>query len=57
MHASTRPDEAVGIDLGVKTLAVMADSVGEIREVASPKHLEHRMGGSAWQCGARHVFG
>ncbi|MER6678508.1 RNA-guided endonuclease TnpB family protein, partial [Streptomyces sp. NPDC000983] len=35
-----RPDVAVGIDLGVKTLAVMADSTGEIREVANPRHLE-----------------
>ncbi|MEV0558344.1 IS607 family element RNA-guided endonuclease TnpB [Streptomyces sp. NPDC050597] len=34
------PDEAVGIDLGVKTLAVMADSAGEIREVANPRHLD-----------------
>ncbi|MGW0633416.1 RNA-guided endonuclease TnpB family protein [Streptomyces sp. NPDC002758] len=35
-----RPDIAVGIDLGVKTLAVMADSTGEIREVANPRHLD-----------------
>jgi putative transposase len=35
-----RPDAAVGIDLGVKTLAVMADSTGEIREVANPRHLD-----------------
>ncbi|MEW2118280.1 IS607 family element RNA-guided endonuclease TnpB [Streptomyces sp. NPDC005474] len=35
----TRPDAAVGIDLGIKTLAVMADSAGEIREVANPRHL------------------
>ncbi|MFF3611439.1 IS607 family element RNA-guided endonuclease TnpB [Streptomyces sp. NPDC002580] len=34
-----RPDTAVGIDLGIKTLAVMADSAGEIREVANPRHL------------------
>ncbi|MER6977132.1 IS607 family element RNA-guided endonuclease TnpB [Streptomyces carpinensis] len=34
----TRPDAAVGIDLGVKTLAVLADSTGEIRAVANPKH-------------------
>ncbi|MFH9863103.1 IS607 family element RNA-guided endonuclease TnpB [Streptomyces sp. NPDC017202] len=33
-----RPDTAVGIDLGVKTLAVMADSTGEIRTVANPGH-------------------
>ncbi|MGW5126022.1 IS607 family element RNA-guided endonuclease TnpB [Streptomyces sp. NPDC004069] len=36
----TRPDVAVGIDLGVKKLAVMADSTGEIREVPNPKHLD-----------------
>jgi putative transposase len=36
----TRPDVAVGIDLGVKTLAVMADSTGEIRAVANPGHYD-----------------
>lgn len=35
-----RPDIAVGIDLGVKTLAVIADSTGEIRTVANPRHLD-----------------
>ncbi|MGW1170593.1 IS607 family element RNA-guided endonuclease TnpB [Streptomyces sp. NPDC002550] len=35
-----RPDAAVGIDLGVKTLAVMADSTGEIREELNPRHLD-----------------
>ncbi|MFF0206274.1 IS607 family element RNA-guided endonuclease TnpB [Streptomyces sp. NPDC005017] len=35
-----RPNVAVGIDLGVKSLAVMADSTGEIREVANPRHLD-----------------
>ena len=35
-----RPDVAVGIDLGVKTLAVMADSTGEIRAVANPGHYD-----------------
>ncbi|MFJ6837226.1 IS607 family element RNA-guided endonuclease TnpB [Streptomyces sp. NPDC091209] len=34
-----RPDVAVGIDLGIKTLAVMADSTGEIRTVPNPRHL------------------
>jgi putative transposase len=34
-----RPDVAVGIDLGIKTLAVMADSTGEIREIPNPRHL------------------
>ncbi|MDT0467101.1 MULTISPECIES: IS607 family element RNA-guided endonuclease TnpB [Streptomyces] len=36
----TRPDVAVGIDLGVKTLAVMADSTGEIRTVPNPRHYD-----------------
>ncbi|WP_240123980.1 transposase [Streptomyces sp. MUM 136J] len=35
-----RPDVAVGIDLGVKTLAVMADSTGEIRTIANPGHQD-----------------
>ncbi|GHB14666.1 transposase [Streptomyces tendae] len=35
-----RPDVAVGIDLGVKTLAVMADSTGEIRQVPNPKYYD-----------------
>ncbi|GKQ37047.1 IS607 family element RNA-guided endonuclease TnpB [Streptomyces sp. A012304] len=35
-----RPDVAVGIDLGVKTLAVMADSTGEIRTVANLGHYD-----------------
>ncbi|MFF0206148.1 IS607 family element RNA-guided endonuclease TnpB [Streptomyces sp. NPDC005017] len=35
-----RPDAAVGIDLGIKTLAVMADSAGEIRTVANPRYLD-----------------
>ncbi|MDX3243420.1 IS607 family element RNA-guided endonuclease TnpB [Streptomyces sp. ME18-1-4] len=36
----TRPNAAVGIDLGVKTLAVMADSTGEIREVPNHRHMD-----------------
>ncbi|MBZ9642666.1 IS607 family element RNA-guided endonuclease TnpB [Streptomyces sp. PSKA30] len=35
-----RPEVAVGIDLGVKHLAVMADSAGEIRYAPNPKHLD-----------------
>ncbi|MGW8994750.1 IS607 family element RNA-guided endonuclease TnpB [Streptomyces zhihengii] len=35
-----RPDVAVGIDLGVKTLAVMADSPGEIRTAPHPGHYD-----------------
>ncbi len=35
-----RPDTAVGIDLGVKSLAVTADSTGEIRTIANPGHYD-----------------
>jgi putative transposase len=35
-----RPGTAVGIDLGVKTLAVLADSQGQIRTVANARHLD-----------------
>ncbi|MFI6488946.1 IS607 family element RNA-guided endonuclease TnpB [Streptomyces sp. NPDC050564] len=35
-----RPDAAVGIDLGVKILAVMADSTGEIRTILNPGPLD-----------------
>ncbi|MET7764073.1 IS607 family element RNA-guided endonuclease TnpB, partial [Streptomyces sp. NPDC005393] len=35
-----RPDTVVGIDLGVKALAVMADSAGEIRTVTNPGHYD-----------------
>ncbi|WP_244190485.1 IS607 family element RNA-guided endonuclease TnpB [Streptomyces caeruleatus] len=35
-----RPDVAVGVDLGIKHLAVLADSTGEIRYEPNPKHLD-----------------
>lgn len=35
-----RPDAAVGIDLGVKHLAVLADSSGQTRYEPNPKHLD-----------------
>jgi putative transposase len=35
-----RPDTAVGIDLGVRTLAVMSDSTGERRTVPDPGHYD-----------------
>jgi putative transposase len=35
-----RPEVAVGVDLGVKSLAVMADSLGEIRHVPNPGHYD-----------------
>lgn len=36
----TWPRVAVGVDLGVKVLAVMADSLGEIRYIPNPKHYD-----------------
>ncbi|MGW5669969.1 IS607 family element RNA-guided endonuclease TnpB [Micromonospora sp. NPDC003776] len=36
----SRPDVAVGVDLGVKCLAVMADSAGEVRYVPNPAHYD-----------------
>jgi putative transposase len=40
---ATRPGTAVGIDLGVRTLLVMADSAGDVREVANPKHYDQAL--------------
>jgi putative transposase len=37
--ASAFPDVAAGVDLGVKTLAVVATSTGETFEVPNPRHL------------------
>jgi len=37
--APTRPGVAVGVDLGIKTLAVVATSTGETFEVPNPRHL------------------
>ncbi|MGW8884697.1 IS607 family element RNA-guided endonuclease TnpB [Streptomyces sp. NPDC055749] len=36
-----RPDATVGIDLGIKTLAVLADSDGVLSEEPNPRHLDH----------------
>ncbi|MFI1731736.1 IS607 family element RNA-guided endonuclease TnpB [Streptomyces acidicola] len=36
----SRPDTAAGIDLGIKHLAVLADSTGEIHYEPNPKHLD-----------------
>ncbi|MFZ3560615.1 IS607 family element RNA-guided endonuclease TnpB [Streptomyces sp. BH055] len=36
----TRPDAAVGVDLGIKTLAVLADSDGNHGQEANPRHLD-----------------
>jgi putative transposase len=37
--APVRPDTAAGVDLGIKTLAVVATSTGETFEVPNPRHL------------------
>lgn len=37
--APTCPDVAVGVDLGIKTLAVVATDTGETFEVPNPRHL------------------
>lgn len=37
--APTRPDVAVGVDLGIKTLAVVATADGQVSEVPNPRHL------------------
>ncbi|MEV6655055.1 IS607 family element RNA-guided endonuclease TnpB [Streptomyces sp. NPDC051219] len=39
-----RPDVAVGVDLGVKVLAVMADCLGEVRYVPNPAHYDTALG-------------
>jgi putative transposase len=41
----TRPGTAVGVDLGIKALAVLADSDGEIRCIPNPKHLDAALAG------------
>jgi putative transposase len=40
VRTPARPDVAVGVDLGVKVLAVLADSQGETRYVPNPRHLD-----------------
>ena len=37
--APARPDVAVGVDLGIKTLAVVATGTGATSEVPDPRHL------------------
>jgi putative transposase len=39
-RTAARPDVAVGVDLGVNCLAVLADSAGEVRYVPNPKHYD-----------------
>lgn len=35
-----RPDDTVGVDLGIRALAVVASSTGEVYEVPNPRHLD-----------------
>lgn len=41
--APTRPDVTAGVDLGIKTLAVVAASTGEVFEVPNPRHLSRSL--------------
>lgn len=38
-----RPDAAVGVDLGIKTLAVLAGSDGTVTEEPNPRHLDRAL--------------
>ncbi|MFE5141911.1 IS607 family element RNA-guided endonuclease TnpB [Streptomyces fagopyri] len=40
-----RPETTVGVDLGIKHLAVFADSAGQVAYVPNPRHLEHAQAG------------
>jgi putative transposase len=42
--APTLPHVAAGVDLGIKTLAVVATSTGEVVEVPNPRHLAKALG-------------
>ena len=41
--APTHPDVAVGVDLGIKTLAVVATGDSEVVEVPNPRHLNNAL--------------
>ncbi|MFC1440672.1 IS607 family element RNA-guided endonuclease TnpB [Streptacidiphilus sp. N1-10] len=42
---ASRPGTCVGVDLGIKVLAVLADSDGAVRYVPNPKHLDVALAG------------
>jgi putative transposase len=42
-RAPRRPDSVVGVDLGIKSLAVLAEPDGEPRTVQNPKHLDESL--------------
>lgn len=39
-HAPARPDAVAGVDLGIKHLAVVADSTGQVRREPNPRPLD-----------------
>jgi putative transposase len=41
--APQRPEAVAGVDLGVKTLAVVADNTGQVRHVENPCHLNREL--------------
>jgi IS605 OrfB family transposase len=41
--APARPDVTAGVDLGIKTLAVVATSTGETAEIPNPRHLSRAL--------------
>lgn len=41
--AAARPDVAAGVDLGIKTLAVVADGTGQAFGMANPRHLSRTL--------------
>lgn len=45
-----QPDVAVGIDLGIHSLAVMADSAGRTRIVPNPRHFDQALAGLRRAC-------
>jgi putative transposase len=40
----SRPRVAAGVDLGVRYLAVVSDSLGQVRYVENPRHLDRALG-------------
>ncbi|RKS08761.1 putative transposase [Nocardiopsis sp. Huas11] len=42
--AQARPEAVAGVDLGIKTLAVVADDSGRTRQVPNPHHLKKELG-------------
>ncbi|MEV0029317.1 transposase [Nocardia sp. NPDC050793] len=51
-HSPLNPDAVVGVDLGIKHLAVLSEAVPGVTDVegmvANPKHLDRARGGWRW---------